>query len=170
MKPVSQGPKQVVPGLPLQAPELVGLMREVLARGASFRFDVSGASMFPFIRGADIVTVAPVQAATLNLGDVVASEHPGSGRLIVHRIVKRQREQCVLRGDNVCRDDGTVAATAILGKVIAVERQGTPVRLGLGGGRFLIAMLSRLGILVLFWRCLRACVRPFRKRVGASLE
>jgi hypothetical protein len=131
--------------------ELLRAMRE---RGVALRTSVRGFSMWPFICDEDVLTIAPVGGCTLRLGDVVAFALPKSGQLAIHRVVARDRAGCLVRGDNARDVDGVVALDEILGRVARVERGGRDVGGGLGRLGFVIAALSRAGIL---WRLTALC-------------
>ncbi len=127
---------------------LLALMQEVLARGASFHFKAKGWSMSPFIKNGDAITIAPLSSENLAVGKVAAFIHPGNGNLVVHRVVGRKNGMILFQGDNSFgRQDGLVQQMHILGCVTKVTRQGKPVYLGLGAERYLIAWLSRAGML-----------------------
>jgi len=99
-------------------------VKAVLARGARFRFRARGESMTPFIGDGDTITVAPPGAVAPQLGDVVAFAHPVSGKLVVHRIVARRGAGYVIQGDNIPGlPDDVVPASAIVGRVLCVERR-----------------------------------------------
>jgi len=53
----------------------------------------------------------------------------------------------LIRGDNCPEPDGVVATEKIIGRVVAVERKGRPVRFGTGSAGACIAALSRRGLL-----------------------
>jgi hypothetical protein len=136
----------VVNGAAHTAPNaaVAGLMAEVLGKGATFRFQASGFSMSPFIRNSDVITIAAAPAH-LHPGEVAAFTHPGSDRLMVHRVVHVDRQGYLIRGDNLLEPDGYVTCANILGRVIRVERAGRRVYLGLGFECFIIAFLSWRG-------------------------
>jgi hypothetical protein len=54
----------------LDSADLAKLSTDILANGSSFRFRALGSSMFPMIRAGDIITIQPIQAESLNIGDV----------------------------------------------------------------------------------------------------
>ena len=120
--------------------------------------------MHPFIRNDDLVTIAPMHGISPRPGDVVAFVSPESGKLTIHRIVKRIGENYLTKGDNLYYADGFAHRSRILGYVTNVERKGRSVIFGLGIERFLIAILTRKGsmykLLLPFWNF----VRPFVKR------
>ena len=102
------------------------LMTAVLDKGKPFRFQAAGASMSPFIRGGDVITLAPVHDR-IHFGEVLAFRQPENDRLAVHRVVGRGRRGFLLKGDNGCHCDGWVTREKIM--VIAdcsfrVERIG----------------------------------------------
>jgi len=141
--------------------EFAALMAAVLEKGANFRFQAAGASMSPFIRSGDILTIAPLHGA-IRPGDVLAFRHPENGRLVVHRVIASEENGFLLRGDNSSRSDGWTMREDIIGRVARVEHKGRPVRLGLGPERLVIAALSRARLLrpllvpvFLLWRMIK---------------
>jgi hypothetical protein len=118
----------------------------VLERGVPFRFEARGASMAPFIRSGDVVTLAPLSGGVVRRGDVVAFAD-AAGALVVHRVVSRGAHGYQIRADGGGVADGLVPASSLLGVVTRVERGGRRVGAGLGPERGLIALLSRFGVL-----------------------
>lgn len=148
--------------LSLSGQLLKELVRSVLDKGASFRFRSSGFSMSPFIKDGDVVTVAPLWGTTPGLGDVVVFTHPCTGKLVIHRVVGKRPDSYLIKGDNLPEGGDLVPKTNILGHVARVERDGQEVFLGLGLERFLIAFLTRRGLLPLLfpvWRFVRLLIR-----------
>jgi hypothetical protein len=129
--------------LSLSGPGLLDLLRAVLDKGAPFRFGALGFSMSPYIQDGDVVTVSPCAAPAIRRGDVVAFVSPCHERLALHRVVAVGQQAYLVKGDNTCEEDGWISPARILGRVTRVERDGRPVRLGLGAERVLIAFLSR---------------------------
>ena len=114
--------------LDLSGEALVVLLKAVIERGVSFRYCAKGFSMIPFIQNGDIVTIVPLKEYAPSLGDVVAFAPPLSGKLAVHRIIKRKRGFYLLKGDNNLVADGWIPYKKILGCVGRVERDGKTVR------------------------------------------
>ncbi len=83
--------------------------------------------MLPFLRDGDLLLVGPVVSSEIFVGDVLCYEK-SPGRLFLHRVIKRTGEQFVTKGDALDFAD-VVLQGEILGKVIAVERQGRVRRL-----------------------------------------
>jgi signal peptidase I len=141
-------------------PELV---KEILSKGAKCCFQAKGQSMSPFIKDGDIVTISPLTDSSPRIGDVVAFNHPGNEKLIIHRVVKKRNKDYYVRGDNAIEADGLVQGKNILGYVKKVERNGKKVQIGLGPERFLIAFLNRRGLLFPLlspvWRIIRPLIR-----------
>ena len=117
--------------------------QEVLSCGVAFRFLALGGSMRPFIRGGDIITLAPFDPTACSIGDVVAIVRPENGCLMVHRVVSVAGDRCRIQGDNNSDADGEYLYESVVGTVTRVERSGRAIRFGLGPERFLIAILSR---------------------------
>lgn len=134
-----------VPGgvLSLSGMALKEFLQAVLAKGASLRFKARGFSMHPFIKDGEVVSVSPVPGGRLYPGDVVAFCHPENGRLVVHRIIKKNAQGFVLRGDNCAEADGLVPAASIVGRVTEVRRNSRIKRLEWRPERLFPALLSR---------------------------
>ena len=119
------------------------LLEEVLNRGYYVRFPAPGDSMYPTIRNGDVITVTPLGASSVTIGDIILYQHK-SGVTVhrVMRIIKQSEENSrgapqgpqnrslsetlhfFLRGDAAVVFDDPVNADQILGKVTLVEREG----------------------------------------------
>jgi hypothetical protein len=127
---------------------LVDLMKTVFTRGGQFKFRAKGASMSPFIRDGDVLTLVPCEGRDPVVGRVIACFNPQTQKLIVHRIVAAKVGSYLIKGDNsLTQTDGWISREQIIGAVARVERMGRQVRLGLGIEGWLIAYLSKIGLL-----------------------
>ena len=155
-----------IPGgvLSLSGAALKEILQAVLAQGAAFRFRARGFSMHPFIRDGDIVTVSPYHGEVPHPGEMVACCHPVTGRLVVHRLVKKMVSGFLLRGDNCPAADGSLFAAGILGRVTRVERNGRVLRLGLGPEGRLLAFSSRHHLLQPPLQRMASWLLPFLRR------
>ena len=123
-------------------------MKAVLQRGGRFRFSAKGASMSPFIKDGDVLTVIPVEKGNITIGNVIACLIPHSKKLIVHRIVAKSGKNFLVKGDNSLTNvDGLISKEQILGVVARVERENRQAMAGLGIERRIIAYLSKNGLL-----------------------
>jgi signal peptidase I len=150
--------------LKLSGPDLIELLRAVLDKGLPFRFTAKGFSMSPFIKDGDVITVSPQTNNSIRSGDVVAFIRPRMKTLVIHRVVEKRGEYFHIKGDNTLDSDELIPATNILGRVIRVERNGKEVLLGLGPERFLIAFLTRRGLLLPILSPVWKMVRPIVRR------
>ncbi len=98
--------------------------------------------MFPLIRPGDLLTVAPVTA--LRRGDVLLSQRD-DGKWVCHRLIRSTADSVSLRGDALSSVDRPVPRDAVLGRVIAIERDGRVRRLDGPAGR-LIGILVRISV------------------------
>lgn len=103
------------------------LTAEVVARFGSARLRVQGSSMLPSIRPGDELDLRGASSHEIKIGDVVAYRR--DGRLFVHRVVERNRQELVTRGDTLPQADAPVSASDLLGVVSAVRRDGRDVTL-----------------------------------------
>jgi len=153
----------------LSAHGLAELMKAVLKRGSLFRFRARGASMTPFIRDGDTLTVEALEGRTPRVGDVVAFSvaSPERPSLAVHRVVDDLGSRIVVQGDANGCDSETIQRGDILGRVVKVEREGDRRRLGLGPERRLIVWCIRSGLLWgLVWPVWNGFRRLIRRRDG----
>jgi hypothetical protein len=143
-------------------PELV---KEVLGKGVECRLQVKGYSMYPFIKDNDVLTVSPMSDSSPGFGDVIAFIHPKADKLIIHRVVRKIGDACLVKGENALEPDGLIERKHIIGIIKRVERKGKKVFFGLGPERFLIALLTRTNLLLpvlrSVWRIFRPAVRRF---------
>lgn len=166
--------EETIPEVDNDAVRVEPLIFDLLAQGLSVEFRVTGSSMAPLIRSLDLLSVAPVDSETLRCGDVIAWKR-GRDHLVVHRIISVSQQSFVTRGDAVNSADGAIDTNHVVGKVIALTRNGRPKKLGLGPERVFLAWLSRQGWLV---PCLRSVSKirrslwkdPSRSEDSASRE
>ena len=99
---------------------------DALRSGATVRFRAEGASMYPTIRDGDTVTVAAVSARDIVRGDILLCRH--DARVLAHRVVGVTTCDGALffelRGDAKASSDAPVGESAVVGRVINVERDG----------------------------------------------
>jgi signal peptidase I len=117
----------------LTGDQLADVSADILGRAASLRFIATGSSMSPFIRDGDLVTVRPVNAVDLRLGDVVLYKSFGR-RAILHRLIRRRKQAgavvYLIRGDASAGACEEVKAEDILGCVVEVSKRGRIVAIG----------------------------------------
>ena len=150
----------------LSSRALIELIRSTLLKGASFRFQVKGRSMSPFIRDGDIAVISPFRDYSASFGRVAAFVRPRSEKLVIHRIIGKNKKYFFLKGDGLFGVDGLIPETSILGVITAIERNGKQVTLGLGPERVIIGLLSRLKVLSFFfliWKFVPHGLRRFIK-------
>jgi hypothetical protein len=134
------------------------LAGDLLARGLSIRFRAGGQSMRPAIGDGETIEVCPAEPMAPHRGDILLTQ--GEDGFKAHRVVGLSGDGSVIqtRGD-ASRTTESRAQGRILGKVVAVERNGR--RIGLGGrARIVLQAAQRLGY------CLRAALAARVRRVG----
>lgn len=89
-----------------------------LAAGRSVQVRPIGGSMRGRIESGQLVTLAPVDQATVQVGDVVLVHWKGN--YLLH-LVKEIKGDQLLIGNNLGKINGWVEAAAVRGKVIAVQ-------------------------------------------------
>jgi hypothetical protein len=92
--------------------------RTELGAGRTAKVRPCGGSMRGRIESGQLVTLAPVASADVKVDDVVLVEWRGN--YLLH-LVKEIKGGQLLIGNNIGKINGWVAASAVLGKVVAVE-------------------------------------------------
>ena len=133
--------------LKLESGELNALTDSVLGNGTVITFKAGGQSMWPFIKNMDTVTLAPVSGRHIGMGEVVGYIHPGTGRFLIHRVIKKVTCFYYIKGDNCREADGWIEMNRVKGVLISINRDGLPVYSGLRY-KLIIAVFSRLHILI----------------------
>ena len=111
--------------LPVDALTLEGLSAELLNSGTPLRLQVQGASMAPFIRDGDTLTIEPVDFKRVSVGDIILFKSL-QGNLVIHRVIRKKPSSNVLQflvqGDRAAHDDGWITGEQVYGKVTTIER------------------------------------------------
>ena len=129
--------------------QFTDLTAGILSQGYRVRFHVTGRSMLPTIHDGDAVIVEPIHPSAIRRSDILLYRSPRG--LLAHRVVEISGEASfvkrisspkldvsrftlrasrpapphfILRGDASLTHDEPVAPDQILGRVVAVERQG----------------------------------------------
>ena len=89
----------------LSSKEIAGFLKKTCEKGIPFKFTATGMSMSPFICDGDSLIIEPLKKIPA-AGDIVAFINPARGYLIIHRVIEKQNEQYLLKGDNVYSYDG----------------------------------------------------------------
>lgn len=127
--------------------DLLKLSREFLERGTSIRFQAKGFSMRPFIRDGDFITVSPIKNSSIRIGDVVFYSTAGNN-VIAHRIINKYGKDgnmnLLIKGDAGFGPPERVNSQGVLGKVVAIERNGRKRNLETRFYRTLNLLFARL--------------------------
>ncbi len=113
--------------LRLESDGFESLIDEVLSKGDTLRFRARGVSMQPFIRDGDILEIQPNGGELFRTTDIVLCKSP-KGKLVAHRIVGIKpvegRDKLIIQGDALWQLDGNIDTGDVLGRVVAVIRDG----------------------------------------------
>ena len=126
-------------------------------------FKAQGSSMSPFIKSGDVLTVAP-NNFNPSIGTVVAYIDNNRKKVLMHRVIGKQKDKYILKGDNCKFIDGIMSKDSFAGYVESIQRKGELIRLGFGKEKILIALLSRSGLLfyaLCFLRRIKQYIRKF---------
>ena len=101
----------------------------LLASRLGFRFQAHGRSMFPLIQDGEILHVQPV-SSRLKVGDIVLFREGANFK--AHRIIRKQKDRFITRGDAGRDADAAIQKGQIVGKITAKEcmKSGRIVSLG----------------------------------------
>ncbi len=134
--------------LVLSRQALTELMSAVLETGKPFRFQARGWSMSPFIKDSDVISITSIGENEPRMGEIVAFKRPGSGEVVVHRLIGTSGSDWIIQGDNTPDQEfEKIPPENILGLVTRVQRNGKDTWFGAGPERYPIAWLSRSRLL-----------------------
>ncbi len=99
------------------------------AAGATgpLRLTVTGNSMRPLLQAGDGVVVQSIDPLALRPGDMIVVQR--GGEWITHRLVVVDERGWHTHGDATCYGDEAASAAQIVGRVIAIERNGQTIDL-----------------------------------------
>jgi signal peptidase len=118
----------------LRDADLLELSKDIFKKGKSIRFQAKGWSMRPFIRDGDFIVVSPIENSSIRTGDVVFYLTTYN-KVMVHRVIKKYKKDkdngitMFIKGDATFSSPEKIDMQNVLGKVIAVERNGRKKRL-----------------------------------------
>ncbi len=118
------------------------LAAEILHRFGEVRFVALGGSMVPSIYPGDLLTVHSESVADTRRGEIVLFLL--GGRPYVHRVARkwpeRNRIAFATRGDSLPKEDPSIDASQLLGRVTAIQRRGKSIAIIVKPGRFTRAL------------------------------
>ncbi len=118
------------------------LAAEILHRFGEVHFVAHGSSMIPAIYPGDRLTVRSDSAAGARRGEIVFFLL--GGRAFVHRVTRkwpeRNRVVFATRGDALPKEDPSIDATQLLGRVTHIQRRGKSIEIVVKPGPFTRAM------------------------------
>ncbi len=140
--------------LNLRREDFTSIAQEVLGRGRILRFKAKGGSMSPFIRNGDVVEVVPLKGK-INFGDIILY-HSSCGGPVIHRVIQRNKESIITKGDSVLGSDQPIFSKQVLGRVVAVEKNGWCIKLDRPMARLLNILLATISpFSFLIYPCLK---------------
>jgi signal peptidase I len=111
---------------PAWFPLYIDVLRDSVGQGLAVHLPVSGHSMRPTIAGGATLVVVGTARAPMRPGDIVVYED--AGRVICHRVVWRRRTplggELLTKGDGITLPPVWVPASAVIGRVAAIETEG----------------------------------------------
>mgnify|MGYP001112391588 CR=1 FL=1 len=96
---------------------------------------VTSGSMWPVLKTGDLVLVKGTTGDVLGVSDIAVYEHAGG--FAIHRVVKKNENTFVTKGDANRKDDSPVSYDQLVGRALTVA--GKPIRIPFVGsvGNFL---------------------------------
>lgn len=128
--PVTQLSEKELLAQDLRTVDLMTRWRKKLSKGESIKTKVVDKGMMPTINIGDIAEVVPAQSTNLKTGHIIFFRQ--NDTFLIRRII-----ECIfsgtgefkVKGDNQSDPEPKVAASHIIGKVIAIERDGERIEL-----------------------------------------
>ncbi len=112
---------------------IVNLLQEKIEEMKLINFEISGSSMYPYLKAGDRVLVEHIDPGELRFGDIVT--YRINNDLCSHRFIYMIKKTgsilgIVTKGDNIADfDQHLILPSQILGKIITVERKSVEINL-----------------------------------------
>jgi len=114
---------------------------EVVRTFGEVRLEVTGGSMLPAVWPGDQLIVQSRNPNKIQPGQFILYLRDGS--LVAHRVVSRDGDLIVTRGDSVPQADPPFPSSEVAGEIISIVRRGRRVAPELTFGRRLVSWLLR---------------------------
>ncbi|GAB4557948.1 MAG: hypothetical protein Kow0047_02690 [Anaerolineae bacterium] len=149
------------PPVAVARPALDAGLADGLRAGRSVRMIVDGVSMYPALRPGDAVWLAPIRPEGPRVGEIVVCALPAG--YLCHRVIWAARGRVRTKGDNNRGADPAQPVTALLGRVVAVERDGRRMDLTTSRAQAAAISLALWGLAEwLIFRSGRSLSRPLQ--------
>ncbi|MDD2689400.1 MAG: signal peptidase I [Candidatus Omnitrophica bacterium] len=103
----------------------IALVRQALDERKTVWFAMQGSSMRPILKDGDFLEIRKLRQEDFRRGDIVAFQKDDSSIcIIIHRLVKKENNFFLTKGDAVIGMDCPIDFNKILGKVINIKRNG----------------------------------------------
>jgi len=89
-------------------------VESLLQNGEKVKIPIRGKSMLPFLKETDKIVLLPAYAGRLSLGDILLAREE-SGRVILHRLVKINKETLILAGDGNLVQQEIINSNQVIG-------------------------------------------------------
>ncbi|MBN1510513.1 MAG: S24/S26 family peptidase [Phycisphaerae bacterium] len=127
-----------------------------------------GASMQPFVRDGDTLTVEPVTTAAPRPGDIVFLKS-ATGNILVHRVVRRAADRVITRGDGSLLTDEPVPMSQVIGRVVVIQRGERTIQVSRAWRRVTGLVWMRLWIVRRVLAAVRRRARMWSKKTTQDL-
>jgi hypothetical protein len=97
------------------------LATEVLRSGGAIRLQALGTSMLPSVWPGDLLSIEHAPGKDMVPGDIVLVAR--DARFFVHRLIEKDDDEWITRGDSLPQNDPPVAEAQVLGKVSLIHRK-----------------------------------------------
>lgn len=103
--------------------EILPVLEEILAREGEVTFTPNGNSMRPLLHsGRDTVTLKKIDGP-LKKYDLPLYRN-SYGKFILHRVIGKNKNGYIMRGDNLLKKEYGITDADIIGKVVRITRDG----------------------------------------------
>lgn len=122
---------------------IIEMQAEVFEKHGEGWFRIISGSMWPLIEAQDRILAERVDPSEVRPGDIILFKN--CHVLVTHRVIrifKRAGKTVIIQKGDAGGSAGTIAPESILGKVVAIEKNGRLLRLDRGWARFLNGFLG----------------------------
>ena len=116
-------------------------------------YKINGESMFPLLRSNVQIQLQAIEISKVRLGDMIAYYNKNSHEMIVHRVVKKNKQGLIVKGDNNWKRDEIKIKESKLLIVRNIRTNNKNININTIYGKFLnmtLLLLSVLRLIPLF--------------------
>ena len=123
----------------------VAMPKETSGKGSEIKARLKGESMLPFLKNGQTLLFRPAEAESIAVGNIVLYHE--NDKVISHRVFRKGKGFIQTKADASVYADSPITSDRLIGKVVAVEKDGRVSRLDNIAGLICGLLISRISLI-----------------------